>query len=198
MTKPEPHVSTRDRILQAAILEIAERGIGGIRSRGVAERAGVNNALVHYHFKTMDDLVAEATATAFAALSEPAVASLSTPTVGEGFDLMAEMISSVDPTDPTWALLLEVMVHAPRHPRLGGFVMGWLRDYRTAMQQRLERAVEEGELPADTDTAGLSLALMALLDGLGLYAYVAPDLDVRRAATSFTQLISRSTQGETP
>ncbi len=195
MTKPRAS-ATRERLLEAAILEIADKGIGGIRTRSVAERAGVNSALIHYHFKSMDDLVAEATATAFSALAEPAMESLTAPTIGEGIGILSAAIGSIDPDDPGWAVLLEVMVHAPRHPQLGGFVMGWLRGYRTAMRHRLDQAVEEGELPASTDTEGLSLALMALLDGLGLYAYIAPDLDVGRAAASFTQLISNPTQGD--
>ena len=194
MTKPS-ELTTRERLLEAAIAEIAEKGIGGIRTRGVAERAGVNSALIHYHFKSMDDLMAEATATAFSALAEPAMSSLTAGSIAESLEVFGEMFGSMDPDDPGWALLLEVMVHAPRHPRLGGFVVGWLREYRSAMRQRLDQGVADGELPPDTDTEGLSLALMALLDGLGLYAYIAPDLNVSRAVASFTELIRNLNQG---
>jgi AcrR family transcriptional regulator len=67
--------STRDRILRSAVEEIAEVGWQGARTRSIAGRAGVNNALVHYHFSTMEDLLLEAAATAFAHLAEGAAAS---------------------------------------------------------------------------------------------------------------------------
>ena len=60
MTKDEK--GTRDRLIEATLVEIVERGWGGVRSRSVAERAGVNNALVHYHFGSMDRLRLEARA----------------------------------------------------------------------------------------------------------------------------------------
>jgi len=51
--------SARDRILQAACELIAERGIGGARIAQIAKAAGVSTALVHYHFRTRETLLAE-------------------------------------------------------------------------------------------------------------------------------------------
>lgn len=196
MTKRES--STRSRILRAAIEEIAETGIGGARTRSIAERAGVNSALVHYHFRTMEDLIAEAAASVVADLADMAAAGVGAPTVAEGLDALNEMITATDLTAPGWRVLLEVMVNTPRNPRLGGFVLGWLAEYRAAMTVRLERAVADGELPAGVDTEGLALALMALYDGLGLYGYVDPNLDVRRAGRAVADLLIRPEKGTPP
>jgi len=189
MTKADDQGPTRERILRAAIEEIADKGIGGARTRGIAERAGVNNALVHYHFKTMDDLIIEAAAAVFAGLADMAAATLTSPSVVEGMDEMNDLVAGIDPDEPGWQVLLEAMVHTPRRPRLSGFVLGWLDDYREALRERLDRAVAEGELPESIDTEGLSLALMALYDGLGLYGFVNPDLDIRRAGRSISHLL---------
>ena len=51
--------SARERILQAACDLIAERGIGGARIAQIAKAAGVSTALVHYHFRTREVLLAE-------------------------------------------------------------------------------------------------------------------------------------------
>src|SRR5919205_1428350 len=51
--------SARERILQAAVELIAERGIGGARIAQVAKAAGVSTALVHYHFRTREVLLRE-------------------------------------------------------------------------------------------------------------------------------------------
>ena len=51
---------TRARLLSAAASLIAERGWSAVTTRAVAERAGVNQALVHYHFGSIDNLRREA------------------------------------------------------------------------------------------------------------------------------------------
>ena len=47
---------TKERILAAAERVFSEHGYGGARTRQIAEAAGVNVALLHYHFGTKDDL----------------------------------------------------------------------------------------------------------------------------------------------
>ena len=47
---PEPILSTRDRIMQAAERLFAERGIDGVSLREITATAGVNIAAAHYHF----------------------------------------------------------------------------------------------------------------------------------------------------
>lgn len=48
--------SRRLRILEAAILEFGARGFGGATWRGIADRAGVNQALIKFYFKDKDGL----------------------------------------------------------------------------------------------------------------------------------------------
>ena len=48
---------TRQRLLQATRKLLAERGIGGIRLRDVADAAHVNTAAVSYHFGSLPSLV---------------------------------------------------------------------------------------------------------------------------------------------
>ena len=47
---------TRDRIVAAALVEFADHGFDGAGTRAIAERAGVAQPLVHYHFGSKDDL----------------------------------------------------------------------------------------------------------------------------------------------
>ena len=182
--------STRDRILTAAIEEIADVGWSGSRTRSIGERAGVNSALVHYHFSSMEDLLLEAVAATFASLAEVAEESLTADTIASGMDGMLDMLAAVDPSEPFWRVLMEALLQAPREPRLAEWTIGLLEDYREAMHQRLDVAVEAGELPAETDTEGLALGLMALLDGLGLYSYVNPAYDIRRAGQAVVHLLT--------
>ncbi len=47
---------TRDRILDAATEEFARHGLAGARVDRVADRAGVNKAMIYYHFSSKEQL----------------------------------------------------------------------------------------------------------------------------------------------
>lgn len=48
---------TRKQILEAADALFGERGFDATTTRDIAERSGVNKALIHYHFGAKDDLL---------------------------------------------------------------------------------------------------------------------------------------------
>ena len=50
MSSPEPPVSTRDRILDAAEILFAERGLAGTAVRDIAGKVGLNPASLYNHF----------------------------------------------------------------------------------------------------------------------------------------------------
>lgn len=51
---------TRERLLSGALDAVRESGVAGASARTIAARASVNQALVFYHFGTVDQLLAEA------------------------------------------------------------------------------------------------------------------------------------------
>ena len=50
---------TRAQLLDAAELLLLEEGYAAVTSRRVAAKAGLKPQLVHYYFRTMDDLFVE-------------------------------------------------------------------------------------------------------------------------------------------
>jgi AcrR family transcriptional regulator len=60
-TRPSDRAAPGDRkrlaLLEAAFDVIAEKGLVGLRTRDVVERAGVNISMLHYYFGTKDGLV---------------------------------------------------------------------------------------------------------------------------------------------
>ncbi|MFN2645935.1 MAG: TetR/AcrR family transcriptional regulator [Burkholderiales bacterium] len=48
---------TKDKILHAAFRRLAREGYAGLSMREIAKDAGVNHALINYHFRTKDQLV---------------------------------------------------------------------------------------------------------------------------------------------
>jgi len=53
------HGATADRILDAACAVFLEKGKAGARMQEIAVRAGINKALLHYYFRSKDELYRE-------------------------------------------------------------------------------------------------------------------------------------------
>jgi AcrR family transcriptional regulator len=51
---------TKDKLLAGTLQVLTERGIAGTSARTIAAAAGVNQALVFYHFGSVDELLAAA------------------------------------------------------------------------------------------------------------------------------------------
>jgi AcrR family transcriptional regulator len=56
--KPSGRTAVMDAVLDAATELIADRGPNAVTVRAIAQRAGVNHALVHRYFGTKEDLIA--------------------------------------------------------------------------------------------------------------------------------------------
>ncbi|MCC6332791.1 MAG: TetR/AcrR family transcriptional regulator [Myxococcales bacterium] len=67
---------TRERILGAADALFGELGFDVTTTRDIAERSGVNKALIHYHFGTKDDLLEALLEGYYAKLGEALTAAL--------------------------------------------------------------------------------------------------------------------------
>jgi TetR/AcrR family transcriptional regulator len=65
-----PPAPTRDRILQAALVEFAARGFDGAKTDRIAEHANVNKAMLYYHFRNKKQLYLEIIRTQFGAVAE--------------------------------------------------------------------------------------------------------------------------------
>jgi len=55
-TRSEQREATRERIVEAALEAFAAKGFHGASTRDIAERAGTNQGLITYHFRSKDEL----------------------------------------------------------------------------------------------------------------------------------------------
>lgn len=177
---------TKQRLIDATLEEIVERGWGGVRTRSVAHRAGVNNGLVHYHFGSIEKLKLEAAAAAIARLAEdfdPEALTTDRP-FSEILAAFGAHIGDAQLDDPVWQALMEIFGQVPRNPALAEMATNLLDAYRAAVAQRLSEAVATGEIPVEIDVEGLAVALTAMLDGLGLHVYMDRSVDTARAGAA--------------
>jgi AcrR family transcriptional regulator len=174
----ERGAATRRRIAAAAVELVAERGWNAVTTRAVAERAGVNPGLVHYHFATIDELLRVAVIEALESTLLEAAGPLEDPSFARAIGGTLEAIEAFDPRSPAAVLLVEALVRSARDPGLAEPILEGVRGFRRLIEARLARAVADGEAPADLEGGPFATVLAALLDGLLLHRIVDPATDV--------------------
>jgi len=190
--------STRARILDATVDLMAEAGIDRVRARAVADRAGVNPALVHYHFGTMAALVVEAAQHALITELGPAVdAFASGATIKEGVAAILDWIVEYGRT-PGATILAEAMVKGTRDPQFRSWSRNAARRFRGLILERLEQGRDAGEVGAALDLEAAALLLAAALDGLLFHHLVDPKLAVTHAAAPIAAMLESPAERSSP
>ncbi|GLY97500.1 hypothetical protein Acsp02_47540 [Actinoplanes sp. NBRC 103695] len=139
---------TKERILDAALIEFSEHGFAGARTGAIAARAGVNQQLISYYFDGKDGL--------YRALQRTWETTGGAPRP----DLpMAEIVTGFLPADESqraWARLLAwegLAAGEPDDAETG--------DYFAAMVDDVRRRQQAGELAEDLDPAYVGVMLFA-------------------------------------
>ncbi|WP_329021860.1 TetR/AcrR family transcriptional regulator [Streptomyces sp. NBC_00690] len=151
----------RERILDAARTEFAERGYDKTTMRGIARAANVDAALVHHYYGSKDDVFAAAIEVSF----EPALAV--TAILGKGTEGIGERIARYfigvweNPVSrgPLLVVIRSALTHEAAAKVLRGFVL----------RRLLERIAAELEVPNPKFRAELAASHMI---GIAVLRYV--------------------------
>ncbi len=170
--------TTRDKILTAAAELLDERDLQSVTTRAISERAGVNNALVHYHFGSRTALLVEAATRRFTdQLAETGRLMREAPTAARGVGAAIAWIEGLNLTDPGVRLFAEFLVEAIREPKARAPVAAALSGIRADMKAAL---VDFGF--GEQDAAENATLLSALLDGLLVHHIVDPGVEIAPVA----------------
>lgn len=177
----------RARILAATVELIGETGWGRVTTRKVAERADVNNALLHYYFGTKQALLVQAaTEVLVGELGAPIEALMRADDLETG---LAEVVAWFDQevrAGTQARVLAEITVQALHDPALKAVAARMLRELRAALADAVRRAG-----PPDADAEGVAQVLAALLDGLLFHRLIDPSLDLGRSVEALRPILRR-------
>jgi AcrR family transcriptional regulator len=170
----------RDSLVRAAFACLAADGFEGLRTRSVADRAGVNIATLHYYFPTKEALiggVADFIATQFITLHAPAVA----PTGSAALDRMhqefadAHFYSADHPDLP--AVLCELQLRGRRDPAIREIIEPLFGHWQYGIERWLTSGVKQGVFRHDLDPTGGAAFFVAAMTGAGWLRLSKPQLD---------------------
>jgi TetR/AcrR family transcriptional regulator len=162
--------ATRERILEAAVAAFAEKGFLGASTREIARRAGTNQGLITYHFRSKDELWRAAADSIFDELGRQ----------------LTERLGALEVTDPRERAREAIRAYvrfAAAHPELFRLMvdegkvaddrMNWLVDVH--LRPRFEAIARGMVETAGFDESLLPHAFYALAGAASLIFAVAPE-----------------------
>lgn len=174
--------ATRDRLLAAALALIPELGWGAVTTRAVAERAGVNPGLVHYHFPTVPDLLTAA-ALGFCESFGDTWLDLLTD-APDATDALTRLIVELDahpPDEPASRLMAEIVLAAPRYPALRTGLAALI----TTVRARLADWLRAHQV---TDPDAVAALTLAAIEGIALHRAIGAAADTTAYARALTRI----------
>ena len=158
----------RAEILEATRNVVLERGFAHTRIADVAAVLGVSTGLIHYHFASKDELLAEtlrATAAADIRRLEESVAGHGDPI--ERVDRVLQEYLPSEERDQSWVLWIDAWGDALRSPRLREISEELDTAWARVLEQVIREGVDAGALQC-VDPAASAWRLACLMDGLGV------------------------------
>ena len=150
--------ATRARIVDAAERVLLAEGYAAVTSRRIAAEAGVHAPLLHYYFRTLDDLLAEVFRRGAERSVERLAAALSGPEPLLAFWRFT--------TEPAVALMMTELMAAANHREVLRDVVAELSEQAMRMEvEALGRLLDEYGIDSNTFPPEL---VAATLQGLGL------------------------------
>ncbi|MGW0531477.1 TetR/AcrR family transcriptional regulator [Streptomyces sp. NPDC003032] len=184
---PAKGQETRDKLLEGALRTLTEQGIAKTSARTIAAAAGVNQALVFYHFGSVDDLLAAACR--YGTEQRVALYRDRLSEIGSLSELLAfgREVHEEERAAGHVAVLGQLLAGAQTQPRLAVATAAGLALWVEEIEKVLVRVLSDSPLGEFTDAVGLARAVAASFVGMELYEGVDP-VGTERALTALEQL----------
>lgn len=162
-----------DKALDKAMRVFWKRGYEGASMPELTKAMGINKPSLYAAFGNKEQLYRKVLQRYEQGPSAYAVEALQAPTAHEMARklLIGAIEVSTCPKNPGGCLLLKgTMTCGKESPALRRAVIGRRDAYETAVRDRFQRAIDEGDLPRDADAADLARFITTVTHGLGVQA----------------------------
>jgi AcrR family transcriptional regulator len=163
--------TSRTQVVDAAIRTLAKRGFGHTSVSDIADAAGMSKGVVHYHFKSKDDLIGRVLAECNARMSARVRAAWDEP--GSATDrirrVLRVMWTSRTDGSPEMRALSDLMAAGVHDPNLRKALAAMFHASRQELVDELVASFTSIGLRPKVPAHVIPRLLIATLDGLGLH-----------------------------
>ena len=156
----------RQALVEVAFHAIAERGFEGLRTRDVADAAGVNIATLHYYFPTKEALIRGVVARAMGRFR-----STLTPHGSPDDQLLNHLkaVRTLMRKEPELGIVMgELALRSARDASLARILRETNDAWHRTLRGLLRRAVTSGDLAKSLDNDNAAALILATLTSMGL------------------------------
>jgi len=180
---------TRDRIVQAAYEVLAREGYDATSIKDIAAAAGVAAGLVHYYFKSKEDLVLAAIE---AACLEQIEAS-DLPPEQQARDAFAKSRRELSGGREFHRLLFDMFGVGMHNPAVAETLRRFVSQDRAQIERLARDVLAQRETRSSDDVPAIAAAVWGGIFGIYLQSLVDPDLDAEGAMDAFSRMVMTST-----
>ena len=178
--------ATRERIVAAALETVRAEGFANTTARAIAAHGGFNQALIFYHFGSVDELLGEA----FRQVSEHQVARYreAVQELGSLTDLVhiARRLHADDMESGSTTTVTQMMA-AATDPERGGALLDRFDLWIVLVQEALERAAAQFPVASIVPPREAAYAICAMFLGIELMARLDPQRSEAEAVFDMMQ-----------
>lgn len=161
--------STRQRLEDAVLQIIREDGIAGLSARIVARRAGVNQALIFYHYDSLSKLIESAArASVTRAIEEHRERLGAAKSFVELLGAAQEM-NAAERDAGNVKIMAQLVTGGHLDPTIGACARGCLDEWIAALKPTVQRLLADSPLAGLVEPDGLTRAVGSAFIGLELY-----------------------------
>ncbi|HST47810.1 TetR/AcrR family transcriptional regulator [Jatrophihabitans sp.] len=178
---------TRERLLAGTIAALRDKGIAGTSARSIAAAAGVNQALVFYHFGSVDELIIAACQSATRERVALYADRFADVTSLRELLTIGQDLHEAERAAGNTRVLAQVLAAAQQNAILAEAAKQAFGLWITEIELTLRRILAGSPIKAALDIPGLARAIAAAFIGLELYEAADPDAS-RHAMAALGQL----------
>jgi AcrR family transcriptional regulator len=161
--------------MTAVLDTVREQGTGAVSARVIASRAGVNQALVFYHFGTVDNLLAEACRAETSARLAIYHDQLAAARTLRELLAVGRELHGAERAHGNVTILAQLLAASAGNEVLRAATADAVRLWTSEIEAVLRRVLHAGPLDGLLDPAALAQLVAAAFIGLELYGTVDPD-----------------------
>lgn len=169
----------RERLLEAAISCLQEKGYARTTSRDLVAASGTNLASIGYHFGSKEGLLNAAVIESFQRWLKPLIALAAEPGPAAPLERLRRglegVADSLEENRPLVTAALEAWAQLPRSADLRTAMKAGYDDFHGAIAATVRDAFAEAGVATEVDADALATLIIALFDGLLVRWQLAPD-----------------------